>query len=327
MLTTLIRIPEDRIAKFPRERGKSLLMVVRREPFSIEHRVFYELPEILTSDYILVLNNSKVIKAKIKLKKPSGKFEDFLFVSAEGDLVKGLMRGRVKQGWVLESIKGRKFEVLGRDDRGYVVLKTEENIFLVLEEEGEMPLPPYIKREILPEDEKYYQTVYAQKPGSIAAPTAGLHFSEEILRSLNEKGIKTVFLTLHVGPGTFKPVENPEKHKMEEEYYEIPHKTLEEIVRHKERGGKILAVGTTSVRTLESWARTGKTKGYTDLFIKPPFEFRIVDAILTNFHLPNGTPILLVAAFMGWDKVKAAYDEALRRDYMFFSYGDAMLIL
>ncbi len=323
----LIRIPEERIAKFPRERGKSLLMVVRREPFSIEHRVFYELPEILTSDYILVLNNSKVIKAKIKLKKPSGKFEDFLFVSVEGDLVKGLMKGRVKKGWVLESMKGRKFEVLGRDDRGYVILKTKENIFLVLEEEGEMPLPPYIKRENLPEDEKYYQTVYAQKPGSIAAPTAGLHFSEEILRSLNEKGIKTVFLTLHVGPGTFKLVEDSERHKMDEEYYEIPPETLEEIVKHKEKGGKILAIGTTSVRTLESWARTGKTKGYTDLFIKPPFDFKIVDAILTNFHLPNGTPILLVAAFMGWDKVKAAYDEALRRDYMFFSYGDAMLIL
>jgi len=322
-----IKVPEERIAKFPRERGKSLLMVVRREPFLIEHRVFYEISDILTPDYLLVLNNSKVIKAKIKLKKPSGKFTSFLFVSSKGDLVRGLMKGRVKEGWILESEKGRKFEVLGRDEEGYVVLKTKENILSILEEEGKMPLPPYIRRESLPEDEVYYQTVYAQKPGSIASPTAGLHFTEDILKALNEKGIKTVFITLHVGTGTFKPVKDPEKHKMEEEYYEIPEQALEDILKHKENGGKILAVGTTTVRTLESWARTGKTKGYTDLFIKPPFEFKVVDALLTNFHLPDGTPILLVAAFMGWDKVKFAYEEALRRDYMFFSYGDAMLIL
>jgi S-adenosylmethionine:tRNA ribosyltransferase-isomerase len=322
-----IKVPEERIAKFPREKGKSLLMVVRREPFKIEHRIFYEIVDILTRDYLLVLNNSKVIKAKIKLKKPSEKLADFLFVSLDGNLVKGLMKGRVREGWILESKKGRKFEVLGRDDKGYVVLRSEENIFSVLEDEGEIPLPPYIKRESLPEDERYYQTVYAQKPGSIAAPTAGLHFTEEILKTLNEKGIKTVFATLHVGPGTFKPVEDPDKHKMEEEYYEIPEQTLEEILKHKEKGGKILAVGTTSVRTLESWARTGKSVGYTDLFIKPPFEFKMVDALLTNFHLHDGTPILLVAAFMGWDKVKITYEEALERDYMFFSYGDAMLIL
>jgi S-adenosylmethionine:tRNA ribosyltransferase-isomerase len=322
-----IKVPEERIAKFPREKGKSLLMVVRREPFKIEHRIFYEIVDILTPDYLLVLNNSKVIKAKIKLKKPSGKLADFLFVSSDGNLVKGLMKGRVREGWILESKKGRRFEVLGRDDKGYVVLRSEENIFSVLEDEGEIPLPPYIKRESLPEDERYYQTVYAQKPGSIAAPTAGLHFTEEILKTLNEKGIKAVFVTLHVGPGTFKPVEDPDKHKMEEEYYEIPEQTLEEILKHKGKGGKILAVGTTSVRTLESWARTGKSLGYTDLFIKPPFEFKMVDALLTNFHLPHGTPILLVAAFMGWDKVKITYEEALKRDYMFFSYGDAMLIL
>lgn len=304
------------------------MMVVRRNPFSIEHRKFYEIVDILTPEYMLILNNTKVLKARLPLRKPSGRFVDLLFVGFdERGFIRGMLKGRVKDGWILKTPKGAEFLVMGRDSEGYVLLEFKGNIFEVLEEEGRMPLPPYIKRDVLPEDEEYYQTVYAEKPGSIAAPTAGLHFTEEILKKLQEKDVKIRFITLHVGPGTFKPVKDIESHKMDEEYYEIPEETLKEILEHRKRGGKILAVGTTTVRTLESWAITGKVRGYTDLFIKPPFEFKMTDALLTNFHLPDGTPILLVAAFLGEEKTMAAYEEALKRDYMFFSYGDAMLIL
>lgn len=304
------------------------MMVVKKEPFSIEHRKFYEIVDILTPEYLIVLNNTKVLKARLPLRKPSGRFVDLLFVGLDDrGFIKGMLKGRVREGWVLITPKGRKFLVVDRDGEGYVYLKFEGNIFEVLEEEGKVPLPPYIKRDVLPEDEGYYQTVYASEPGSIAAPTAGLHFTDDILKKLAEKGIKIKFITLHIGPATFKPVKDIKSHKMDKEYYEIPEDILKEILEHRKMGGKILAVGTTTVRTLESWATTGKVKGYTDLFIKPPFEFRMTDALLTNFHLLDGTPILLVAAFLGEEKTKVAYEEALKRDYMFFSYGDAMLIL
>ncbi|MEO0169067.1 MAG: S-adenosylmethionine:tRNA ribosyltransferase-isomerase, partial [candidate division WOR-3 bacterium] len=178
-----IQIPENRIAKFPRGKGKSLLMVVRRNPFSIEHRKFYEIVDILTPEYMLILNNTKVLKARLPLRKPSGRFVDLLFVGFdERGFIRGMLKGRVKDGWILKTPKGAEFLVMGRDSEGYVLLEFKGNIFEVLEEEGRMPLPPYIKRDVLPEDEEYYQTVYAEKPGSIAAPTAGLHFTEEILK-------------------------------------------------------------------------------------------------------------------------------------------------
>lgn len=322
-----ITIPKERIPEYPRGKGKSKLMVVYREPFRIEHRMFYEIVNTLDERYLILLNDTKVIKARITVIKPSGKSVDFLYVGHEGDTVKGMLKGRVKKGWILRTKKGRIFEVLGRDEDGYVYLKTSEDIHRILEDEGKMPLPPYIQREPTKEDEIYYQTVYAKKEGSVAAPTAGLHFTEEILQELKNKGVGIYYITLHVGPGTFKPVKDPEKYKMESEYYNIPEDVIKAIENHKGKDGKILCVGTTTVKTLESYAITGKLSGYTDLYIKPPFEFKITDALLTNFHLPDGTPIQLVAAFLGWDKLRICYEEALKNDYMFYSYGDAMLII
>ncbi len=322
-----ITIPKDRIPKYPRGKGKSKLMVVRREPFSIEHRMFYDIVNILDGKYLILLNDTKVIKARLTLIKSSGKSVDLLYISHKDNVVKGMLKGRVKKGWILKTKKGRVFEVLGRDGDGYVYLKINEDIHRILEDEGKMPLPPYIQREPTKEDEIYYQTVYAKKEGSIAAPTAGLHFTEEILQEMKKRGVGIYYITLHVGPGTFKPVKDPEKHRMESEYYHIPEDVINSIEYHKGRGGKILCVGTTTVRAIESYAITGKLSGYTDLYIKPPFKFRMTDALLTNFHLPDGTPIQLVAAFLGWDKLRICYEEALKNDYMFYSYGDAMLII
>jgi S-adenosylmethionine:tRNA ribosyltransferase-isomerase len=237
-----------------------------------------------------------------------------------------MAKGRMKAGWILRTPGGREAKVIGRDEEGYVLIAMED-VFDALEEEGRMPLPPYIGREPTPEDEKYYQTVYARNPGSIAAPTAGLHFTPEILSRLREYGYDVLFITLHVGPGTFKPVRDPRTHRMDREYYRIPEAVVRRIEEHRRAGGKVLAVGTTTTRALESWASTGRHEGYTELFIKPPYRFKVVDALLTNFHLPDGTPILLTMAFAGEEVIRKAYEEALKGDYMFFSYGDATLIL
>ncbi len=321
-------IPRNRIAKFPRGKGKSKLMVVNRNPFFIEHKNFKDIVSILDKTYMLVLNDTRVLKARIPLRKPSGRWVDFLFVERVGDgVIKGMLRGRVKPGWILTTVKGVKFSVIGRDKGGYVVLRSDADIFDVMRDEGKMPLPPYIEREPAPEDEEFYQTVFAKKYGSIAAPTAGLHFTDDILDGLKRKGVKIRFITLHIGPGTFKPVRDHGRHTMEKEYYDIPPDVAGDIANHKGKDGRILAVGTTVVRALETWATTKKIRGYTDLYIKPPYEFKVVDALLTNFHLPDGTPIQLVAAFMGWELLEKSYDEALKNDYMFFSYGDAMLIM
>lgn len=291
--------------------------------------MFYELPEVLRETgerFLIVMNDTRVIKALLPMVKPSGKRVNVLFVEKTPYGFRGMAKGRMKPGWILRTPGGREARVLGRDEEGYVLIEMED-VFSALEEEGKMPLPPYIGREPTPEDEEYYQTVYARKPGSIAAPTAGLHFTPEIISRLREYGYDTLYITLHVGPGTFKPVKDPDTHRMDREYYSVPEDVARRIEEHKGSGGKVLSVGTTTTRALESWALTGQREGYTDLFIKPPYRFRVIDALITNFHLPDGTPILLTMAFAGREVVKRAYEEALRRDYMFFSYGDATLIL
>jgi len=291
--------------------------------------MFYELPEVLRETgerFLIVMNDTRVIKALLPMVKPSGRRVNVLFVERTPYGFRGMAKGRMKPGWILRTPGGREARVLGRDEEGYVLIEME-GVFTALEEEGKMPLPPYIGREPTLEDEEYYQTVYARKPGSIAAPTAGLHFTPEILSRLREYGYEILYITLHVGPGTFKPVKDPETHRMDREYYSVPDDVARRIEEHKGAGGKVLSVGTTTTRALESWALTGRREGYTDLFIKPPYRFKIVDALITNFHLPDGTPILLTMAFAGREVIKRAYEEALRRDYTFFSYGDATLIL
>jgi S-adenosylmethionine:tRNA ribosyltransferase-isomerase len=218
-------------------------------------------------------------------------------------------------------------KIAGKEPDGRWILEFAKEIDGLMEERGVAPLPPYIRREARDEDRERYQTVYASEGGAIAAPTAGLHFTEDLLSRIRAQGIDVRRVTLHVGIGTFKPVkcEVVEDHRMDEERFTIPQETVDTL---EGRGGRrVIAVGTTTVRTLESWARTGRTSGETDLFIHPPFAFRAVDALVTNFHLPKSTLLMLVSAFACRDRILEAYEEAKREGYRFFSYGDAMLIL
>ena len=204
-----------------------------------------------------------------------------------------------------------------------------EDINALIKKYGHIPLPPYIEREDEEKDKELYQTVFAKKEGAVASPTAGLHFTESLLEKLEKKGVKKAFCTLHVGLGTFRPIQTEDitKHKMHEEFYQIPEKTIKMIQETKKRGKKVVAVGTTVVRTLETYALTEKKEGFSGIFIYPPYNFKIVDALITNFHLPKSTLILLVSAFAGREFILRAYSEAVKKRYRFFSYGDAMLIL
>jgi S-adenosylmethionine:tRNA ribosyltransferase-isomerase len=243
--------------------------------------------------------------------------------------------GKLKPGRVVEVSDDLRVEILdSTPDGGRIVrLVSDLSPLEALERFGRVPLPPYLDREDEPLDRDRYQTVYAKTPGSVAAPTAGLHFSPVVLRELEGRGVKTVELTLHVGIGTFRPVEvdDPQDHVMQEERYRVPGEAADALNRIRERGGRLWAVGTTSVRTLESMVdsqgRIRPGEGATDLFIRPPYSFRAVDRLVTNFHLPRSTLLMLVAAFAGYDLVMAAYQEAIRERYRFYSYGDAMVIV
>ncbi len=335
-------LPQELIAQKPLdERDKSRMMVLNRVEKSIDHRVFYEFPDIIPDNVMIVLNNTKVFPARLYLtKKETGaKIEVFLLRQLDKDAKKWKCMvkpsKRVKKGTVLEFQNGKKVIVEEKFNEGiHHVFFDFENPFEEIFKFGKTPLPPYIKRE--PEnnfDPVRYQTVFAEKTGAVAAPTAGFHFTERVLKRLEEKGVPVRKITLYVGLGTFKPVtvETVEEHKMDSEHFEISKEVAEDINRWKEKGGKILAVGTTVVRTLEGCFRKhGEIKGVsdeTDIFIYPPYKFRVVDYLLTNFHLPKSTLIMLVSAFAGKDFVLNAYNEAVKQKYRFYSYGDCMLIL
>jgi S-adenosylmethionine:tRNA ribosyltransferase-isomerase len=221
--------------------------------------------------------------------------------------------------------------LLGRwpdTDGPLFLLQFDADPYALMERHGHVPLPPYIEHADTAQDAERYQTVFARNPGAVAAPTAALHFDEQVLQALDARGIGRASLTLHVGAGTFQPVkvDNIAEHRMHSEWYDVPQATQDAIARTRERGGRIVAVGTTSVRTLESWAATGRTQGETDIFITPGFRFRVVDVLVTNFHLPKSTLMMLVSAIAGYDTIMAAYRDAVERRYRFFSYGDAMLL-
>jgi len=325
-------LPPELIAQEPVEpRDACRLMVLDRTTRSIEHRIFRDIVEYVEPGDLLVLNVSKVIPARLIAKKETGATVEILLLERVREGVwKCLVRPgqRVKDGTRL-SVSDLKAVCLGREEGGIRILEfstTEDSEIL---RRGKAPLPPYVKKEVPLEK---YQTVYAKEEGSVAAPTAGLHFTPELLSRLKEKGVEFAEVVLHVGIGTFRPVkvEEVEKHKMHEEYYRVPEETVEKIEETKKRGRRVIAVGTTVVRTLETIARLPKRKSYvgkTDLFIYPPFEFKMVDALITNFHLPRSTLLMLVCAFAGKDFVMEAYKEAVRQKYRFFSFGDAMLIL
>jgi S-adenosylmethionine:tRNA ribosyltransferase-isomerase len=334
-------LPESLIAQAPLEsREDSRLMQLDRGPGRRLHRRFNELPELLSPGDLLILNDTRVLPARLIGRKQSGgRVELLLLERCEGGW-RALIQASRKPaaGSMLQFEQGLRAHVLGREDEEWIVelvaegAEPEELLMAV----GRMPLPPYIKRpESIPapvDDSERYQTVYARRPGAVAAPTAGLHFTDRLLAALRGKGVAIEYLTLHVGLGTFQPVRagRVEEHRMHEEWCELPEAAASAVAAARKRGGRVVAVGTTVVRTLEWRASEGGLvrpgSGRCDLFIYPGYEFQVVDMLLTNFHLPRSTLLMLVSAFAGREKVLAAYGEAIAEGYRFYSYGDAMLI-
>jgi S-adenosylmethionine:tRNA ribosyltransferase-isomerase len=338
-------LPEDLIAQRPPERrDASRLFVLRKgEPPVFEHRAFAELPALLCPGDLLILNDTRVVAARLvgKRARTEGKWEG-LFVRAQPDGTWEMLvqtRGRLLLGETLlvDSPAEPPLRLL-------LARKTPEGRWLVrpsdaapveqvLARHGHVPIPPYVRKgRADSRDGERYQTIFAQRAGAVAAPTAGLHFTPELFAKLDESGVGRAFVTLHVGPGTFQPVkaEDVSEHRVESEWGELSAETVEAILACKRRGGKVVAVGTTSARVLESAGQRqplAAWSGLTDLTILPPFRFRVVDALLTNFHLPRSSLLLLVSAFVGLEAVRAAYAEAVGQRYRFYSYGDAMLIV
>jgi S-adenosylmethionine:tRNA ribosyltransferase-isomerase len=334
-------LPPELIAQYPADRRDESRLLVLPPSGPIRHRRFPELLDLLERGDVLVVNESRVVPARLVGRKPTGAPAEVLLVRplpAEGvDVWEALVRpgGKLKPGRRVLVGEGLEVEVVDSFPSGsrLVRLIVDGDVDAALERYGRMPLPPYIERPDEPLDRDRYQTVYARTPGSIAAPTAGLHFTEELLERLDAKGVARAAVTLHVGVGTFRPVEgeDPAAHRMHAERYVVGHATVAAIEAAWAAGGRVWAVGTTAVRTLESVADEGGRvragEGETRLFIRPPYEPRVVDALLTNFHLPRSTLLMLVAALAGYDRTMAAYEEAVRERYRFYSYGDAMAVL
>jgi S-adenosylmethionine:tRNA ribosyltransferase-isomerase len=329
-------LPEELIAQFPLTvRDQSRLLVLDRQSDKLVHRRFYELPEYLNAGDTLVFNDTRVIPARLIGVKPDtgGKVEVFLLNRLEGDKWETLVKpGRkARPGTVIKFSDELACEILDVTEfGGRVVRFAFDGIFEeILDRLGETPLPPYIHEKLA--DKERYQTVYARERGSAAAPTAGLHFTENLLQQLRDKGINLAFVTLHVGLGTFRPVsvEDIEKHVMHKEYFSVPPATAALINETKQKGGRVIAVGTTAVRTLETAAEGGLVakSGWTDIFIYPGYRFKLVDGLITNFHLPKSTLLMLVSALAGRERILDAYRQAVEERYRFFSFGDAMLII
>jgi S-adenosylmethionine:tRNA ribosyltransferase-isomerase len=329
-------LPESLIAQEPSPvRDRSRLMVLKRETGGIEHRTFSDIEHYLMPGDLLVLNNTKVFPCRLLARKPGGgKAEIFLLSENRRNLWDALVKGGVSAGKRLNIAPGIEAEVINGSEEGARTVRFYgvNDIREVLPEIGKTPLPPYIKRDPSPRDRERYQTVYAAHEGAVAAPTAGLHFTEELLQRLKAKGIDFVTVTLHVGPGTFLPVrvEIIADHRMLPEHYFIPGDAAECVNRAKGNGRRIIAVGTTSVRTIETAAAEDGTvspgEGSSDLFIYPGYRFKVADGIITNFHLPKSTLLMLVSAFAGREHILSAYRSAVAEKYRFYSYGDAMLI-
>ncbi|MDF0479727.1 tRNA preQ1(34) S-adenosylmethionine ribosyltransferase-isomerase QueA [Vagococcus sp. PNs007] len=332
-------LPENLIAQTPlADRQSSRLLVVDRETGELQDKHFYDILDELDEGDALVMNNTRVLPARLYGEKPDtgGHLEVLLLTNTEGNQWETLIKPakRAKKGTMISFGDGRlKAEVIEELEHGGRIIEFKyEGVFLeIIESLGEMPLPPYIKERL--EDPNRYQTVYAEENGSAAAPTAGLHFTEELLEKIKAKGVKLVYLTLHVGLGTFRPVnvESIEDHEMHSEFYKLTEESAAALREVKVNGGRIVAVGTTSIRTLETIGTkfNGDIKadsGWTDIFITPGYKFKLVDAFSTNFHLPKSTLVMLVSAFATRDTVMSAYHHAIEEKYRFFSFGDAMFV-
>ena len=348
------RISKEHIAQHPlTERDSSKLFVIHRDSDKFEHRNFKDIVSYLKPGDILILNDTKVFPARLFGVKPSGgKVEILLLKELHRNKWEALVKG-LREGTVL--LSGNIIAHVSRSDGGSARVEFKRvgaglkpalmpDIKTILHKIGTMPLPPYIKRQAVSSDTEQYQTVYANKEGAVAAPTAGLHFTDQLLSTIKEKGVSIEKVTLHVGYGTFKPimVQDINDHNMDEEYYEIPLTTADAINRARSEGCRVIAVGTTVTRALESaacmhspipplviWGKGGVSPGTgkTSIFIYPGYQFKVIDALITNFHLPKSTPMMLTSAFAGLNILKKSYDEAQNAGYRFFSYGDAMLIL
>jgi len=323
-------LPKELIAKYPlMDRDKCKLMVLDRASRAISHKTFEDISGYFNKGDLLILNDTKVIPARLFGKRKTGGKVELFLLEKKNPKCEALVRpsGRLKEGEKVILESGAEAEILERAEVGRFV-KFNRPIDEILES-GHVPLPPYIGRLDEPEDKGSYQTVYAAKEGATASPTAGLHFTRELLDRVSGSGVQVSYVTLHTSYGTFAPIktDNVESHKMHKEYFSIPTETIEAICETKAKGGKVIAVGTTSARSLEYWAKEGKAEGDNDLFIYPGFKFKIVDRLITNFHLPKSTLLLLVSAFAGKDFIFEAYRQAIEEKYRFFSYGDSMLIL
>jgi S-adenosylmethionine:tRNA ribosyltransferase-isomerase len=350
-------LPPELIAQHPApERSASRLLDGRQDP--PQDRIFKDLPQLLQPGDLLVFNDTQVVKARLFGEKTTGGKAELLVerVLTDHEVVAHLkvskkppiggalrMAGGIEHGGFTATLLGR-----WPDNHGQLFrFRFSDEPHMLMQRHGHMPLPPYIERqqntdagsdtssdtppetpEARAEDERRYQTVFAKHPGAAAAPTAALHFDESVLAGLQARGVHTASVTLHVGAGTFQPVktENLAEHRMHSEWYDIPTATVQAIADCRARGGRVVAVGTTSVRTLESWARSEQTQGDTDIFITPGFAFQVVDVLITNFHLPKSTLLMLVSAFTGFEHMHALYRHAIAQRYRFFSYGDAMLL-
>ena len=332
-------LPEELIAQTPIEpRNSSKLMILNKKTGEIQHRIFSDLTSCLNENDCLVLNDTRVIPARIYgVKEDTGAVVEFLLVAQkENDVCECLCKPgkRAKIGTKFSfgdgKLIGEVVDINEEDGNRFVKFSCDGNIFAVLDEIGSMPLPPYIKEKL--QDKERYQTVYSRELGSAAAPTAGLHFTPDMLEEITAKGVKIAYVTLHVGLGTFRPVkvDDVTKHHMHTEHYIMPQETADIINETKKNGGRVISVGTTSCRTLESVAAKNgcicRDEGDTSIFIYPGFDFKCIDALITNFHLPESTLIMLVSAFAGFDNVMNAYNTAVKEKYRFFSFGDSMFI-
>ena len=331
-------LPEELIAQTPlKNRAESRLLALSKVDGNIEHKHFYDVIDYLEEGDCLVLNNTRVLPARLYgVRVDTGAVVEFVLLKQKGTNLWECLAGpgkKAKTGYNFkfsEKLTATVADVLENGNR-ILEFESQGEFFSVLDEIGQMPLPPYIKEKL--EDKERYQTVYSKELGSAAAPTAGLHFTNELLDELKAMGVKIAFVTLHVGLGTFRPVkvDDVTEHKMHSEYYEVSEETAKIINETKQKGGRVICVGTTSCRTIESVAQKyGEIKacsGDTEIFIYPGFEFKCMDGLITNFHLPESTLIMLVSAFAGFDNVMNAYEIAVNERYRFFSFGDAMIII
>jgi S-adenosylmethionine:tRNA ribosyltransferase-isomerase len=328
-------LPPELIAQHPpQHRGQSRLLYLNGSDGGLRDLLFKDLPEQLAPGDLLVLNDTRVIRARLLGEKSTGGRVDLLIerILDSNHALALLKASHAPRPGTTLKVAGTAVRVLERRGEFYLLeFGAQDRVLEVLERFGMLPLPPYITRPAHREDETRYQTVYAHAPGAVAAPTAGLHFDRPMLEVLHGRGVELAFLTLHVGAGTFQPVRvsNIEEHRMHSELFQLPDATVQAIIRARSRGGRIVAVGTTTLRALESACAGGTLRaggGETDIFIRPGFRFRVVDRLITNFHLPRSTLLMLVCAFAGMENALRAYRHAVARGFRFFSYGDAMLI-